>query len=197
MGSLSTYEDSLSPCKLPPANLVAARDTEIKFLEGGTTAAARLRLSISTGACRDITHGARAVITPGAENVGGGVANVGLREAGHKSRRSLAVALDRLLHEVRCYTFVVAGYMGVVLEHGCGVDWEPRQDADILQVRCSTEPQQGHGLVDRVRVLSPLGSRICEVRNQTPAEVGVCDVGCAKVEISLGVLVVVIKIFGG
>lgn len=151
-----TYVELLSPRELPAGDLDAAGDAEIEGLELRASTVAGLRLAVGADAGFEVAHLARTVVAVSTQNIRGGVAHVGLREAGHKTIGGLAVPLDGLLEEVGGQTLVVARDVRVVAEHRGGVNGEPGQNANVLAVRRSLEPQQGQGLVHIVGVLRSL-----------------------------------------
>ncbi len=162
-----TYVERLGPGKLPPANLKTAGHTKIQLLELRPASVTGLRLSVGASTRLQAAHLPRAVITPSAEDVGRRITDIRLGEAGDKVLCGLAVALDRLFEQIRGNAFVVTGDVRVVTQHRGRVYGEPRQDADILQVRGPLKPQKGERLVGAVLVLRSLGREVGQVRIQT------------------------------
>lgn len=100
-------------------------------------------------------------------------------EAGDKAFCGVGITGDGFFEQVRGHALVVARDQRLVAEHAGAVDGEPVQDAHGLAVACPGELEQGHGLVDIVRVSGPLGRGIGQVREQTAVDVGVGDLAAA------------------
>jgi len=118
------------------------------------------------------------VVTPRTENIRGRIANRRLGKAGDESIRRRGIGEHGLFEEVLCNALVVSRNVGVILQHGGSVHWEPRQDSNVLAIRGSLEPHHRHRLLHVVRILRPLLRRVGEIGVQTAVYVCVRDV-CA------------------
>lgn len=179
------YEEGFGAGELATADLEAARDAEVEFLERRSPAMARLRLAVGAGARLEAAHLPGAVVAVSTKNIRRRVSHGGLREARHETVRRLRISLDRLLKQNGRDALVVAADVRVVAQHRRPVDREPRQHADALAVQRPLEPQQRERLVDVVGVLGALLGRVGEVRPGAAVEVGVGDDGGAEVEEAL------------
>ena len=98
-----------------------------------------LRLPIATGAVFKGTLLTGTIVAPSSKDVGGSVADAGLRKPGDEAVGSSVVALHGLFEEICCNPLIVTGNMGVVSEHGGPVDRKPSQNADVLVVGFALE----------------------------------------------------------
>ena len=62
-------------------------------------------------------HLSGSIITPGTKDIWRGITNISLRKSRHEPRSRSGVGQSRLLKQISTNTLVVAGDMGVVLQH--------------------------------------------------------------------------------
>lgn len=146
---------------------------------------AALGLAIGAGALFQTTLLTRTIVAVGSENVGCGIANVGLTKSCDEAVRRVGAGLDRVLKHPCGNALVVSRRVGVVSQQRGAMNGKPGQYANVLVVLGSLEAKQRHGSVCLVLVLFTLRFGIRQVGVQGAVDCAVFNPGATNVQIAL------------